>query len=64
MKKLAICLKTFLDEEDLDRFLNDELKNITDIGVFRKGQQYMVVEKYYDKNYFKLVEEISCEMEK
>ena len=56
MKKLAICTKTFLDEEDLDRFLNDELKNINDIRVFRKGQEYMVVDKYYDKNYFKLVE--------
>ena len=61
MKKLAICLKTYLDEDDLEMFLNDELENITDIGVFRKGQRYMVVEKYYDKNYFKLVEEIKSD---
>jgi len=57
MKKvLAICLKTYLDEEDLESFLNGGLKNITDIKVYYKDKEYMVVENHFSKEYYKLVE--------
>ena len=42
-KVLAICLKTYLDEDDVDKFCNDELLDISQIRYYRKGKTYFVV---------------------
>ena len=55
-KVLAICIKSYISEDDLDLFLEGELEILTQENVFRKGQTYLVFPQYYDKNYFKLID--------
>jgi hypothetical protein len=59
MKVLAICIKTYIAEDDLDQFLNGEIRILTEDSIFRKGQEYYVIAEYYNKKYFKLVENVS-----
>lgn len=59
MKVLAICIKTYIAEEDLDDFLEGRIKSLNEKNIFRKGKEYMVIAEYYDKRYFKLVENVS-----
>lgn len=56
-KVLAICLKTYLDEDDIEKFCNDELLDISQIRYYRKGKTYYVVAKYCDKDYFKIIKQ-------
>ena len=55
-KVLAICLKTYLNEDDVDEFCNDELLDISQIRYYRKGKTYFVVREFYDEKYFKIIE--------
>lgn len=59
MKVLAICIKTYIAEDDLDDFLEGRIKSLNEENIFRKGKEYMVIAEYYDKRYFKLVENVS-----
>ena len=59
MKVLAICIKTYIEEDDLQEFLDGERKSLNEENIFREGKEYLVIEKYYDKKYFKLVEQVS-----
>ena len=55
MKVLAICIKTYIAEDDLDAFLEGRIKSLNEENIFRKGKEYLVVKEYYDKRYFKLL---------
>jgi hypothetical protein len=59
MKVLAICIKTYIAEDDLQEFLDGERKSLNEENIFREGKEYLVIEKYYDKKYFRLVENAS-----
>ena len=39
MKKLAICLKTYIDEDALDAFLEGEIKTLKQKDICRKGEK-------------------------
>ena len=58
MKVLAICIKSYIDEDALREFLDGKKRSLNVYNLFRKGQEYYVVEKYYNKKYFKLVENL------
>jgi len=51
---LAICLKTYPDEDDMEKYCNDEIEPC-DVKIYFKGEKYYVNSKYYNKEYYKLV---------
>jgi hypothetical protein len=53
-KLLAICLKTYPNEDDMVAYCDGEIE-ACDIKIYHKGRKYFVTKKY-DKNYFKLLE--------
>ena len=55
--KRAICIKSYVDEEDLRLFIEGELKVLTESSIFREGYEYLVQEVYYDRKYFTLIKE-------
>jgi len=55
MKVLAICIKTYIAEDDLQEFLDGKRKSLTQESVFFEGKKYFVIKEYYDKRYFKLL---------
>ena len=50
----AICLKSYYDEDDYERYKSGEI-NLKQVEKFKEGKIYMVVEKYYDPLYFKKI---------
>ena len=48
----AICLKSYYDEDDYERYKSGEI-NLNQVEKFEEGKIYMVVEGYYDSSYFK-----------
>ena len=56
MSVLAVCKKTYINEDDLREFLEGKTKTLYQQSVFRKGQEYIVIKEYYNKKYFKEVE--------
>ena len=57
MKKVyAIYLKTYPDEDDMQRYCDGSLKKPEDVKVYHKGRKYKVMAEYYDEEYYKLVD--------
>ena len=57
MKKnrvLAICLKTYVDEDDMRSFCDGDIE-LDDVKIYFKGGQYLVYPNY-DEKYYKLLE--------
>jgi hypothetical protein len=54
-KVLAICLKTYPDENDLQKFRDGEITDISEIRFYEKGNLYFVYEKTYNKEFYKLI---------
>ena len=52
---LAICLKTYPDEDDMQKYCDGELKEPSDVKIYHKGRKYLVVEKGLDKDYYKII---------
>jgi hypothetical protein len=59
MKVLAICIKTYIQEDDLQEFLDGTRESLSQESIMREGKEYLVIEKYYNKKYFRLVESAS-----
>jgi len=56
MKKvLAKCLKSYPDEDDMRECVNG-LLSPCDVKIYHKGRKYFVVEEYYNKDYYKIIE--------
>tara|TARA_R110000822_G_scaffold103756_3_gene230469 strand:+ start:354 stop:527 length:174 start_codon:yes stop_codon:yes gene_type:complete len=55
MQVKAICLKSYIQEDDLRDFLEGKILFLSQDNVFIKGKEYLVVDKYYNKKYFKLI---------
>ena len=51
-KVLAVCIKSYSCEDDLDRFRNAEI-DFDEIKVYKVGVKHMVVDGLYDKKYWK-----------
>lgn len=52
---LAICLKSYPDEDDFDEYQNGTMK-LDEVRQYKKGEKYFVVEKYYNKSFYKVIE--------
>lgn len=55
MKKsmiLAKCLKTYPDEDDMQKFCDGEIKPC-EVKIYHKGKTYAVAKNYFDPEYFK-----------
>tara|TARA_R110000823_G_scaffold3614_1_gene13706 strand:+ start:328 stop:513 length:186 start_codon:yes stop_codon:yes gene_type:complete len=52
----AICIKSYVDEEDLRLFIEGEITNLTKKSIIKEGFEYLVA-RHYDPEYFKLIEE-------
>tara|TARA_R110000787_G_scaffold46647_1_gene113308 strand:- start:811 stop:981 length:171 start_codon:yes stop_codon:yes gene_type:complete len=50
----AVCVKQYIDMDSLCEY---ELGNISfnEIEHYEKGKEYSVVEKYYNKDYYRLI---------
>jgi len=55
-KVLAICLKTYPDEDDMQRYCEGKLKKPSDVKVYHKGRKYLVMPGYVDEEYYKIIE--------
>jgi len=53
-KVLAICLKTYPDEEDMQRFCDGKIEAYK-VKIYHKGEKYSV-SKGFDSEYYKLIE--------
>lgn len=51
-KLLAICLKTYPDESDMQDFCDGKIE-ACDVKIYYKGRKYKVA-KGFDKEYYKL----------
>jgi hypothetical protein len=51
---LAICLKTYPDEDDMRDYCDGKLEPC-DVKIYYKGEKYKVTD-CYDKKYFELIE--------
>ena len=57
MKKVyAICLKTYPDEDDMQKYCDGDIEKPEDVKIYYKGRKYKVMYEYYDKEYYKLVD--------
>ena len=54
-KVLAICLKTYPDEDDMQMYCDGSIKNPEDVKIYHKGRKYWVVAEYADENYYKII---------
>lgn len=54
-KVLAICIKSYPDEDDMLRFANGVIKEPGDVRQFIKGKKYYVVPHCFSEKYFKLI---------
>lgn len=54
--KLAICLKTYPDEDDMQMFCDGDIDEPSDVRVYLKGEKYKVNPEMYNENYYKLIE--------
>ena len=52
---LAICLKTYPDEDDMGLFYEGELEPC-DVKIYHKGEEYLV-NPQFDEEYYKLCQE-------
>lgn len=52
---LAICLKSYQDEDDYQEYL-DGIRSIDEVRTYIKGEKHFVVDKYYNKEYYKVIE--------
>ena len=52
---LAICLKTYPDEDDMRKYCDGELEKPGDVRIYHKGKKYWVT-KLFDEEYYKLIE--------
>ena len=53
---LAKCLKTYPYESDMQKYCYGEIDEPCKVKIYHKGRKYFVVEGYYDKDYFEVVE--------
>lgn len=55
---LAKCLKTYADEDDMQRYCDGEIEPC-DVKIYYKGKKYKVDPRHYDKNYYELISDKS-----
>lgn len=53
-KVLAICLRTYPDETDMEKYCNGEITEVGDVKVYHKGRKYWVVPQFCNEEYFKI----------
>ena len=53
-KLLAICLKTYPNEDDMRDYCDGKIEAF-EVKIYHKGKKYWVT-KYFDENYYKLLE--------
>jgi len=53
MKVLAICLKTYPDEDDMRDYCDGKIEPC-DVKIYHKGKKYLVT-KNCNKEYYKLI---------
>ena len=52
----AICLKTYVDEDDMQAYCDGDIKCPSDVKIYHKGRKYLVVEEYVDENFYKIID--------
>jgi hypothetical protein len=55
-KVQAICLKTYVDEDDMQAYCDGDIKCPSDVKIYHKGRKYWVVEQYVDENFYKIID--------
>jgi len=55
-QKLAICLKTYPDEDDMQKYCDGSLDKPEQVKVYQKGRKYFINPEYYDKEYYKIID--------
>lgn len=54
-KVLAVCKKTYVDEDDMIEYANGNIKEPSDVRIYYKGGNYIVNKNSFDKRYYKLL---------
>ena len=55
-KVLAVCLKTYVDEDDMQAYFDGNIKKPCEVKVYHKGRKYWVVAQYADEEYYKIID--------
>lgn len=53
-ESLAICKRTYPDEDDMRDFCNEEIE-LNQIKIYFKGKKYVVITEFCDKYYWELI---------
>ena len=56
IKVEAICLKTYVDEDDMQGYWDGDIKCPSDVKIFHKGRKYLVIGKYVNEDFFKIID--------
>lgn len=55
-KVQAICLKTYVDEDDMQGYCDGDIKKPCEVRIYHKGRKYWVVPQYVDEEYYKMID--------
>ena len=55
-KVLAVCLKTYVDESDMQAYCDGDIKEPCDVKIYYKGKKYWVVAQYVNEEYYKIID--------
>lgn len=54
-KVLAICLKTYPDEDDMIEYSEGNIKCLGKVKIYYKGKKYKVVPEFVDEKFYKIL---------
>ena len=52
---LAVCLKTYPDEDDMRAFCDGDIIEASDVKIYHKDKKYWVNPKFVDLNYYRVL---------
>ena len=50
---IALCIKSYIDEDDLRNFLNGTLQSIDQSSIIKEGKEYCIVRE--DPEFFEII---------
>ena len=51
---LAVCIKTYVDEDDMVEYC-EGIRKPCEVKVYVRGSEHLVYEKYVNKEYYKVI---------
>jgi hypothetical protein len=56
-KVLAVCLKTYVDEDDMVEYCEGKITKPCQVKIYHKSKKYWVVAQYVNQEYYKIPNE-------